>query len=304
MPEQRGRQPAAATIHGLQPAHRHHSRVRKTAASPTPGPCVAHRFRLSGPGATRRSGRWAIPRRSAFRAASQLRCARVADVDGALNQLGAARRVCAHRCAPRLHRARRGVSSSTSKASALRSKRRRTTCADHRTRHAPRCRRSSRSRRGRRGGQPATVAAAVRSAPAVGMGGATGVPLATALGVVRPCSAPNAACSRPRMHRSRALLRHALAPLCTPVCRNRDDLVLITTIVGVSESCGRAGARGRAQFDRRTPSPARSPVDPHRAAPCSPAPAPMTDIRMPDPHHRLRRSPHRDGSRNPLASST
>jgi hypothetical protein len=42
--------------------------------------------------------------------------------------------------------------------------------------------------KGQRRSQPATVAATVRSAPPVGMGGATGVPLAIGLSVVRPRS--------------------------------------------------------------------------------------------------------------------
>jgi saccharopine dehydrogenase-like NADP-dependent oxidoreductase len=82
--------------------------------------------------------------------------------------------------------------------------------------------------RGRHGGAPAAVAAAVRSAPPVGMGGATGVPLATALGVVWP-----AACEKRGVFSPEAVVHptaffDALAPLCSPVCKGASDLVILT----------------------------------------------------------------------------
>jgi len=82
--------------------------------------------------------------------------------------------------------------------------------------------------RGRREGRPATVAAAVRSAPATGMGGATGVPLATALGVVRADLGTKCGVFAPEAIVEPTAFFDALAPLCAPPCRDAADLVLLT----------------------------------------------------------------------------
>jgi saccharopine dehydrogenase-like NADP-dependent oxidoreductase len=82
--------------------------------------------------------------------------------------------------------------------------------------------------RGRHRGAPASVAAAVRSAPAVGMGGATGVPLATALGVVWPAGCEKRGVFSPEAIVHPAAFFDALAPLCSPACSAASDLVILT----------------------------------------------------------------------------
>lgn len=81
---------------------------------------------------------------------------------------------------------------------------------------------------GEKNGRPARVAATIRSSPAVGMGGATGVPLALGLAVVRPQLG-----SRPGVFAPEALVDPdtfftRLAPLCSPPKLARDDLLLVT----------------------------------------------------------------------------
>lgn len=82
--------------------------------------------------------------------------------------------------------------------------------------------------RGRRRGAAASVAAAVRSAPAAGMGGATGVPLATAFGVVRPVIGKKCGVFSPEAIVDPTAFFDALAPLCTPICRGVGELVILT----------------------------------------------------------------------------
>jgi hypothetical protein len=82
--------------------------------------------------------------------------------------------------------------------------------------------------RGRHGGQTATVAAAVRSAPAVGMGGATGVPLATALGVIRAETGSKCGVFAPEAIVDPIAFFDALAPLCDPVCSGAAELAIVT----------------------------------------------------------------------------
>ena len=82
--------------------------------------------------------------------------------------------------------------------------------------------------RGRRQGAAATVAAAVRSAPASGMGGATGVPLATALSVLLPTAGQQCGVFPPEAILDPTTFFDALAPLCKPACRGADDLVVLT----------------------------------------------------------------------------
>lgn len=82
--------------------------------------------------------------------------------------------------------------------------------------------------KGRRQGQPATVAGTVRSAPPVGMGGATGVPLAIGLSVVRPILGSKCGVFAPEAIVDPTTFFDALAPLCDPVCSGTGDLVVIT----------------------------------------------------------------------------
>ena len=60
------------------------------------------------------------------------------------------------------------------------------------------------------------------------MGGATGVPLATALGVVRPALGTKCGVFPPEAIVDPTAFFDALAPLCSPVCTGVGDLVLLT----------------------------------------------------------------------------
>jgi saccharopine dehydrogenase-like NADP-dependent oxidoreductase len=82
--------------------------------------------------------------------------------------------------------------------------------------------------KGRRRGEPAAIAATVRSAPPVGMGGATGVPLAIGLLVLRPILGVEHGVFAPESIVEPKAFFDALAPLCDPVCRSADDLVVVT----------------------------------------------------------------------------
>jgi saccharopine dehydrogenase-like NADP-dependent oxidoreductase len=82
--------------------------------------------------------------------------------------------------------------------------------------------------RGRHRGQAAAVGAAIRSAPAVGMGGATGVPLATALGVVFPAAGKQCGVFPPEAVVDPTSFFDTLAPLCRPICSGVADLVILT----------------------------------------------------------------------------
>lgn len=82
--------------------------------------------------------------------------------------------------------------------------------------------------RGGRAGAPATVAAALLSAPPVGMGGATGVPLATALAVLRPDGDVPRGVFPPEACLDPARFFAALAPRCAPPAGGVEDLVLLT----------------------------------------------------------------------------
>ena len=82
--------------------------------------------------------------------------------------------------------------------------------------------------RGVRHGTPASVAATLISAPASGMGGATGVPLATALAVVRPERGSKHGVFAPEAIVEPDAFFNALAPLCKPVCKAIDELVVLT----------------------------------------------------------------------------
>lgn len=82
--------------------------------------------------------------------------------------------------------------------------------------------------KGRRQGRPATIAGTVRSAPPVGMGGATGVPLAVGLDVVRAELGVERGVFAPEAILDPVAFFDALAPLCDPVCRSTRDLVILT----------------------------------------------------------------------------
>jgi saccharopine dehydrogenase-like NADP-dependent oxidoreductase len=82
--------------------------------------------------------------------------------------------------------------------------------------------------RGRRQGREATVAAAIRSAPPVGMGGATGVPLALGLAAVRPDLEAPRGVFAPEAVVDAGAFFDRLAPYCRPEVGGRDDLLLVT----------------------------------------------------------------------------
>ncbi len=82
--------------------------------------------------------------------------------------------------------------------------------------------------KGQRQGQPAAVAATVRSAPPVGMGGATGVPLAIGLGVLRSVLGTKCGVFPPEAIMDPNAFFDALAPLGDPVCSSTKDLTILT----------------------------------------------------------------------------
>lgn len=81
---------------------------------------------------------------------------------------------------------------------------------------------------GKKDGKPASVAAAILSAPATGMGGATGVPLAVALAAVRPDGEQRRGVFAAEGIVDRKEFFDLLAPLCSPKKRGMDDLLLIS----------------------------------------------------------------------------
>ena len=223
MPEQRGRQPAAATIHGL---HQLTGAIRVFEDGRFADARPMRRIDFDYPGLGPRAG-WTMghPEAISFpRRFPQLRCARVLMWMAPSNRL-ALRAVCAlidARLAS-IERAAAWVEYLEGVGAPVK------TPEDYVRRDPPHparaaCRRSSRSR--------AAGAAVSRPLwrrrcallPPSALGGATGVPLATALGVVGLLGT-NAACS-PGIHRSPSASRRARAAV-HPVCRNRDDLVLI-----------------------------------------------------------------------------
>ena len=82
--------------------------------------------------------------------------------------------------------------------------------------------------KGAKQGRTASVAATVRSAPPVGMGGATGVPLAIGLSVLRPVLGSRCGVFPPEAIVDPHAFFDALAPLCDPACSSADDLTIIT----------------------------------------------------------------------------
>jgi saccharopine dehydrogenase-like NADP-dependent oxidoreductase len=82
--------------------------------------------------------------------------------------------------------------------------------------------------RGRKNGKPATTAASILSAPPVGMGGATGVPLAVGLAVVRPDTSERRGVFAAEAIIDPGAFFDRLAPLCSPAKHDHNDLVLIS----------------------------------------------------------------------------
>jgi saccharopine dehydrogenase-like NADP-dependent oxidoreductase len=82
--------------------------------------------------------------------------------------------------------------------------------------------------RGWRNGEPAAAAATVLSAPPVGMGGATGVPLALGLAVVRPDMNQKRGVFAPEAIVDPDVFFDDLAPLCEPVKEGRENLLLVS----------------------------------------------------------------------------
>jgi saccharopine dehydrogenase-like NADP-dependent oxidoreductase len=97
---------------------------------------------------------------------------------------------------------------------------------------------------GRKDARPATVAATVLSAPPVGMGGATGVPLAVGLAVVRPDHEQQRGVFAPEAIVDPTDFFDRLAPLCDPARRSAADLLLISRSWESKDLC--ADIRSRA----------------------------------------------------------
>jgi saccharopine dehydrogenase-like NADP-dependent oxidoreductase len=81
---------------------------------------------------------------------------------------------------------------------------------------------------GRKDGRPASAAAALLSAPPVGMGGATGVPLAVGLAVLRPDREVTRGVFAPEAILDATTFFDRLAPHCRPLKANARDLVLVS----------------------------------------------------------------------------
>jgi saccharopine dehydrogenase-like NADP-dependent oxidoreductase len=82
--------------------------------------------------------------------------------------------------------------------------------------------------RGRKNDKPATAAASILSAPPVGMGGATGVPLALGLAVVRPHASERRGAFAAEAIVDPGTFFDRLAPLCSPAKKDRGDLLLVS----------------------------------------------------------------------------
>jgi saccharopine dehydrogenase-like NADP-dependent oxidoreductase len=81
---------------------------------------------------------------------------------------------------------------------------------------------------GRKDGRPASAAAAVLSAPPVGMGGATGVPLAVGLAVLRPDGDVRRGVFPPEAIFDARTFFDRLAPYCAPAKTGAAELVLVS----------------------------------------------------------------------------
>jgi hypothetical protein len=81
---------------------------------------------------------------------------------------------------------------------------------------------------GKKDGKPASAAAAILSAPAIGMGGATGVPLAVGLAAIRPDGEQRRGVFAAEGIVDRRQFFDLLAPLCSPKKRGMEDLLMIS----------------------------------------------------------------------------
>jgi hypothetical protein len=81
---------------------------------------------------------------------------------------------------------------------------------------------------GRKDDQPASAAAALLSAPPVGMGGATGVPLAVGLALLQPDHEVKRGVFAPEAILDAKTFFDRLAPLCRPSKADAADLVLVS----------------------------------------------------------------------------
>ncbi len=227
MPEERGAAPAAATIHGLHQLSGH-IRIFENGAFTEVKPQRPISFDY--PGLGRRTG-WTMGHPEAItfpRYFPKLKSARVVMTMAPSNRIGV-RILCAlidaglvslERAADWVERLE-GVGKAPVKKPADYTKE---ILEDATNRLPP----IFAIARGRRQGQPATVAGAVRSAPPVGMGGATGVPLATALGVVRSVAGTKCGVFAAEAIVDPTAFFDALAPLCDPVCEGAADLAIVT----------------------------------------------------------------------------
>lgn len=82
--------------------------------------------------------------------------------------------------------------------------------------------------KGKKDGKTASVAAAILSAPAVGMGGATGVPLALGLDVLRPDGECKRGVYAPESVIEPDRFFDRIAPLCAPAKTDRQDMLLVS----------------------------------------------------------------------------
>jgi saccharopine dehydrogenase-like NADP-dependent oxidoreductase len=224
MPEKRGSKPAAATVHGL---HQLTGKIRVFESGAYTEAKPMRRVEVDYPGLGSRAG-WTMGHPEAItfpRYYPQLRAARAVMTMAPSNRLALralcklidARIVSLERAAAWVERLE-GVGGPVKAAEDYLQ-------AIARDRRLPPLFAIA---RGRRGGERATAAAAIRAAPPVGMGGATGVPLAIALRVLLPQMGTKRGVFAPEAALDPAAFFSALAPLCAPVCHGADDLVSIT----------------------------------------------------------------------------
>ncbi len=226
MPETRGAKPAAATVHGL---HQLTGRIRMFENGRFHDAKPMRRIDIDYPGLGRRSG-WTMGHPEAItfpRFHPGLRHARVLMTAAPANRI-ALRIVCTLIDAGilSLERAADWVERLEGVGKPVK------TPADYRRemfeQGANRLPPVYALARGTRHGAPASAAAAIRSAPAVGMGGATGVPLATGLGVLWGVLGRKCGVFAPEAIVDPVAFFDALAPLCDPVCEGVEDLAIVT----------------------------------------------------------------------------
>ena len=151
---------------------------------------------------------------------------------------------------------------------------------------------------GRRRGQPASAAAALLSAPPVGMGGATGVPLAVGLAVLQPTGKVERGVFAPEAILDAKAFFDRLAPYCRPLKEGAADLVLVSRSwddldlreglrgARAAVACALSGPPGGAHGGRRRRlrrHPRRRQTDGHECVPAGPG--------VPVPHRGERAGP-------------